>query len=170
MIAIQIAASPHDLARRRVQAGRAIGAEMGVDAARFDRRRGRRIAVHHGDMFRIGRVEDLDLMDDLARFAVDADGEHFRTVGRGGGEPDLLVPNHRGRPAAFGNRRLPSDVFRLAPGDRQPTAGRVPVARRPAEFGPRFAGRGTGSQNRRREPNREESDRVANHCFPQPPL
>jgi len=159
MIAIQVAARPEDSARCRVQAGRAVRSEVDIDAARFHGGRGRRIAVHHADVLRVGRVEDFDVMNDLSGLAIHADGEHLGAVGRGGGEPDLALPDHRRGPTEAGDRRLPSDVFGFAPRHRQPTVGRMTVPRRPAKLRPRLASR----RAHRDERHNPTSDQLANH-------
>jgi hypothetical protein len=122
---------------------------MNVDAAFFNRRRGRGVTVRLViEWIRAFYVEKFEIVLNRASFAVHADGEHLRPVGLGGGHPNLVAPNHRRRPALVVNSRLPNDVLLFAPGHGE--AGRVGVTifMRPAVLRPILAGKNGGGQSR----------------------
>ena len=67
---------------------------------------------------------------------VDRDRAELAAVLRGGGHPDLPAPDNRRRPGLALERRLPLDVLRLAPRERQSGGIRGSLARGSAELGP----------------------------------
>ena len=93
---------------------------MNVDAA-FLNGRGRRGVAVGLIAKRIGfrHVENFEIEAILARLPVHANGKHLRTVGFGGGHPNLIAPNDRRRPSLVVNGGFPNDVLFFAPGDRQ---------------------------------------------------
>ena len=159
MVAIQVAARPQNSAARRVQASRAVGSEMDIHAAGLDRGRRRGITVDHADVFRLGRVKNFDLSHDFSALAIHTDREHLGAVRRSGREPDLVLPDDRRGPAEAGERRLPGDVLRFAPRQRQPAAVGVTVPRGPAELGPGL----TCRRAHRCQGHGPESDQLGNH-------
>src|SRR6185436_5221345 len=96
------------LHRLRVEARRAVRAEVNVDAPLLEDRRRRRVAVELLPQ-RVGLRDDEQLVvgEDLAAVTVDADHRQLLAVARAGGEPDLLPPDDGRRPAAAVDRGLP---------------------------------------------------------------
>ena len=147
MAAGQVVALPQDVAGGGVETGGAVAAEVNVHAARLDRGRRRRVAVDGvAEWLGIVAVKQFLVVHDFAGFGVDADGKELVAVFGRGGQPDLAVHDHRRGPAAVRNRRLPTDVFRFAPRERQADGrrrtrrGNMTVAVRPAKLGPVGAG------------------------------
>src|SRR5262249_7488156 len=99
----QIAPLPELLAVGRVQAGGAVGAEVDVDPTLLDHGRRRGVTAAGDNLrMRFGDVEDLEVALDAAGRQVEAEGEQFLAVGRGGGDPDLLAPDDGRGPAVTG--------------------------------------------------------------------
>src|SRR5262249_43852608 len=85
--------------------------------------------------------ENLDVVDDIPRVAIDTYREELLAVGASGGHPNLIAPDDGRRPALVVYGGLPANVFRLAPAHRQRLGGRNAVAGRPAELRPVVPGR-----------------------------
>ena len=99
---------------------------MDIDTAFLNDRRRRGVAVEFMAESGIRHFEELDVVENLARVAVDAQDEEFLAVRTGRRQPDLIAPHDWRRPALVMDGRLPDDVLFLAPGDRQ--AGGVGMA------------------------------------------
>src|SRR5205823_2132123 len=111
-------------------------AEVQVDPPGLDDRRGRGIAVERNAEGQLLDVEQLDVVQDLAGIAIDADAEELLAVLAGGGHPDLFVPDDRRGPALVVNGSLPDDVLLLAPLQRKVVGAALPVAVGATEGGP----------------------------------
>ena len=140
---------PEDVARQ-VEGGRAHVTEVDVDAVAVDDRRAARQAVllvHLLGDFGIG-ADRFDVPENLAVGRVDAEHAERDVAGFGGaggrGEIELAVDEHGRRPAAAGNRLLPSDILRRAPFDGHVGRRGDAIARRAAELGP-VGGSGRGN-------------------------
>ena len=90
---------------------------MHVDAARLSLWRRRGVGVDFVAQ-RAGSivVEQDTVVKHLTCFAVDTDHEHVRAVCGGRRQPDLLAEDDGRRESEIVDRRLPPDVFGLAPG------------------------------------------------------
>src|SRR6516165_10388477 len=99
MVAREVAPGPEDLARGGVQASRAAAAEVDIDAPLFDGRRRRGVAVVRNAVGRLGIVKDLDIANDFAGAAIDANSEPLFAVRRRRRQPHLIAPDHGGGPA-----------------------------------------------------------------------
>src|SRR5262249_8055253 len=93
VVAGEIAAEPQDLARCRVQAAGAVAAEMDVEPAFFDHRRRAGVAVIWMTIRRLRVGENLDVVDDIPRVAIDTYREELLAVGASGGHPNLIAPD-----------------------------------------------------------------------------
>ena len=122
---------------------------MNVDAALLDggRRRGVAVLAQRvvGGVLLFLLVE-LDVVNNCTHFAIHTDGEELRAVVLGRGHPDLIAPDDRRRPALVMDGRLPDDVLRLAPRQRQTDGVGMAVVVGAAEQGPVVAGQGGGGQ------------------------
>src|SRR5262249_32655551 len=136
MIARQIAPRPHCLPGGSIQAGSSGTAKVHIDPACFDGGGRRGVAVEGMAERGVGHVEDLDIVDDLASIAMHAQGKEFLAVRSRRGQPDLVAPDHRRRPALAVNGRLPANVLCLAPMERQTGGLGVTVSCRPAILWP----------------------------------
>ena len=126
MIAWQVLPRPQDLAVGRVETRRSRAAVMHPQAAFFDhRRRARRTRGRESfgkDQLIAALLGDLEhghVAQDLARTSIDANHRQPLAIRRRIRHPDPVAPHHRRRPCLAIDRRLPSDVLRLAPLDRQ---------------------------------------------------
>ena len=135
-VAGQVAATPQDIAVACVQTGCPIRPIVNVNSTRFDRRSGRGIAVHTGDVGRCVRVEHFDIVNDFTRPAVHTNREELFAIFRRGRNPDLISPDDRRGPAEIVNRGFPHDVVRFAPDQRQLLCRGVSVPFRPAQLRP----------------------------------
>src|ERR1039457_5745834 len=127
----QVVPFPERLACARVEARRPKAAEMDIDPARLNHGRGRRVTIHRSAVAqRLGviAVEDLLIETNLAAVGIHTGGEEVMAIVRSRGHPDLAAHHHRGGPAAIGDLRLPLDIVRLAPMQRE--ADELGVTRR----------------------------------------
>src|ERR1039458_3854956 len=145
MTATQIVPLPESLAGARVEARRPKAAEMDIDPARLNHGRGRRVTIHRSAItqrLRVIAVENLLIETNLAAVRIHTDGEEVMAIVRRRGHPDLTAHHNRGGPAAIGNLRLPLDIVRLAPMQREADElgvtrrRRMAIAPGPAELRP----------------------------------
>ena len=172
-----LAVDPRHPCRMRVDAGRAEIAEMAVEAAVREDRRGRGVGIEAVDRLRFVDDEQFDVVEQAARVAIEAEGMEAHRAGHaqriggvlpghplrlflggnraldGGGQPDLVPLDHGRRPAAAGQGGFPGDVLRFAPLDGQVVRGLgVALARRPPPLRPiRRVGSGRQQDDRRQE-------------------
>src|SRR5437867_1033966 len=139
MIAHEIAPLPKHPARFRVQTSRARRAERNINTARFNDRRRRGVAVELMAELGLLDLENLLVAQNLAGAAIDANDEQFAPVFRGCSEPDLVARNYGRGPCSAVNWRLPLNVLRFAPGQRQIAGVGAAVTVRPAELRPVLA-------------------------------
>src|SRR5262249_18727456 len=100
-----------------------------------------------------GHLEHFDVVDDLARMPVYAERKKRLAVGPSGGQPDVIAPDDGRRPTLIVNRRLPADVFRFAPLNRQTDRRGMAVAVSAAILRPVFG----GLCRRKRKSNRQQN-------------
>ena len=117
-------------------------AEVAVEPAGSENRRGRGVGVERVDRLRVGDDQQFDVVQEFPRIAVHAEGmqrhrsRHIERLTRldalesllllllgdfrldRRGHPDLAAIDHRRRPAPAGDRRLPDNVLSFAPDDR----------------------------------------------------
>jgi len=148
----QAGVGPKHPAGAGIDARRAGRAEVAVEPAFLDDRRGRSVAVLFVDPLRLPLDQHGHVVDDTTGIAIHANGaeaDFFKNrkgliagvgfeaalgvVGLGrrfqrGREPDLPAFDYGRRPAASGNACLPGHVFRFAPGLRQARGQRVTLA------------------------------------------
>ena len=133
--------SPHDLAGGGERRG-SVRAEVHVDPIAFDDRRRRGVGILRVEQVAAGEAEHLDV-DDLTA-AGRVEGERTQrgrvAVDDRRGEPDPAVGDDRRRPAGAGHRRLPADVLRFTPFERQPGLARQALPGRTAELRPVLGG------------------------------
>ena len=110
---------------------------MNKHSALLDRWCRSRICVGRG--YRHGRsdVEDVNIVEDLAGILVDTDRKEPSPVPGRSCDPDLLSPDHRGRPATIVDRSLPGNIAR-SPGKWQGADRRMTISRWPSELPPWF--------------------------------
>src|SRR3954462_13992546 len=75
-------------------------------------------------------------MHDFSAVTINANREKLCAVFRCGGEPNVIVPNHRRRPSLAFDGCFPADVLSFGPGGRQVFRGRMAVPCRAAELRP----------------------------------
>ncbi len=136
MIAGQVSTRPEDLPRTAVEGRRPVAAEVDVDASLLDDGSGRRVAVVHPRVGRRRHVEELGVEENAPVVAAEGHDEKLLAVRGGGGQPDLSSENHRRRPTAPVDRRLPGHVLGLAPLARQAHGFGVPGPGGTAELRP----------------------------------
>ena len=131
---------PRDLAIGR-DGGRAVGAEMHVDAIAVHNRRRRRAAVLDVGRAAAANLEDFRVRHETARRHVVAEKPQ-RPAARVGGrrQPHPPVRDDGRRPSAAGHRHFPDDVSGLAPLERQAAFRRVTLSGRSTKLGPVFSG------------------------------
>src|SRR5262249_35598688 len=108
------------------------------------------------------RGDDDALPQDLAALAIEAKQHALLLVLQAAGEEDALPPDHGGRVADSGNRRLPGDVLRLAPVERDARLLRSAVAAWPAPAGPFLGESGSGQK----EQGKRKEQRSPRHLNP----
>ena len=174
MCAMQIGAVPKLLSAGGIEAGCAVGAELRVEAALLDHRRGSRIGVQRVDALRLCHLEELDVVNDPAAGSVAANREQAFAVRGGRGHPNLIAPDDRRGVAEVMDADFPADVFLLAPLQGGFVADRAAVARRTAKLRPVVSGnrrlpRRGGKQPRDSEKsgNHDERQTHAPHSGPQ---
>src|SRR5207244_665237 len=119
----------------------AVAAEVHVNSTRLHDRCGGCITVRGDAVAGLGHVEHFDVMYDLARFAIDADGVQLLAVDSRRCHPNLVPPDDGRGPALVVDGNFPFDVVGFAPAARQANRIRMTVRRRAAELGPIFASR-----------------------------
>src|SRR5882762_5206632 len=122
MAAAKIITPPDRLSRFGIQTCRSEAAEVDIDPARLDRRRRRRVTVHRGtvaERLRIITVKHLFVESNLAGLSIHANGEEIVAILRCGRQPDLAAHHYGSGPTPVRNLRLPFDVVRFAPMQRQ---------------------------------------------------
>src|SRR5690349_6475814 len=115
---------------------------MSVEPPFLDDRGWRGIGISLLNSLRLGDLEELDVVNDLARVRVDRDGIILMPVVRGGGHPDEILPDDGRRPTAIVDGCLPDDMLGLAPGKRQANGVRAAIPPRPTKLRPVVIGRG----------------------------
>ena len=134
-VEIQFSILPDNFARG-VEAYRAAWPEGDVGMLAVQDRRWGGVAVLDVTWTRSRGRQDLDVEEELAAGAVDADGVKGEPLLLRAGHPDLASRDHRRGPALAWDRGFPGDVFRFTPGEWDPLRIRVPLPIRAAELRP----------------------------------
>jgi hypothetical protein len=112
----EVAAFPDFFAGFAIEGGGAVAAEVEVDVIGIDGGGAGAVAIDVvAERFGIGVFEEEEVVEFLAGGFVEADGEHFFTIGSGIGDPDLLAHDDGGGPGAAGDGGFPDDVFCFGP-------------------------------------------------------
>src|SRR5580658_2433243 len=156
MPAGQVVALPNNFGRGGVQTGRAIAAEMEVNATGFNRQRRSGVAINIiAQRLRNIAVKKFFVETYFPGINVQTQGEEVMSIFRGSGQPDLAVHYYWRGPAAIWYLGFPFDVFRFAPmewkADEVGVSGRrdMAITPRPAKFRPvrSSSGRATGERD-----------------------
>lgn len=139
MIAGEIAPRPQRSSRVRIQAGRAVGAELHIDSPGPHDRCRRCITVGRNAVAGLLDLKQFDVVQNFSSVPVHTHDKQLVAIGGRGREPDLIAPNHRRGPALVMNGDFPLDVLVFTPPDGKSHGVGVPVAARPTKFGPVFS-------------------------------
>ena len=166
MVALEIAPFPEHLPRARVDAPRPEAAEVGVESPVLDERRRAGVGVERMAVLRIALAAELEIVDDPAGVAIDADGEEVDLPDRVGGrvalakrlrvalhfirrrDPHQLAEDDRGGVATAVDGRFPDDVFGFAPARDEVLGVRTAICGRTAKPRPVIARHNGGGTER----------------------
>ena len=155
MVAGQVTASPKNFRVGRVQACRQVTAEVNVDSSLFNHGGGSRVAVHRMTERWLFVFDQHFVVHDSTAGSINTQHRHFGAVFGCCGQPDLVAPNHRRRPAFAVNGRFPTQNG-FVDRDRQICIVRMPVTGRSTKLGPIGTRKCQACQ--RQEPNQHD------HC------
>lgn len=116
VLAGEIAAFPDFFAGFAIKSCRSVAAKVNVDVVGIDGGRAGTVAVDVvAERFGIGVLEEKEVVNFLAGGFIEANSIHLFPVGRGVGDPDLVVHDDGSGPGAPGDGGFPDNVLGFAP-------------------------------------------------------
>ena len=128
MIAGEIRTFPDHRACVGIQTSGAQATKVDVDPSVFHPGGRGRVTVKRMAVLRIVWRENDFVMQHRARLAVQAENCQTLSIHRGGGQPDAILPDHRGRPPFTPDGRLPGDVLGFTPSGGNSSKGGSAIA------------------------------------------